>query len=319
MFFLRERTFKIGVAMKWYALGAIVLIAAASCAAYAMAPNSEADALREYARYKAENANKPFAEQHLAAHRMGQELYEQLGIEGFGVCDESFAFGCYHAFFGGAIADKGTSIVGELADACKERFGENSTGCEHGIGHGLVEQFGREELFAALTLCDDTRQKSSLFGCTGGVFMEYNSAITFPNGDAVVDVREPDPDNLHAPCTDVPEKYRTSCYFEIGLWWKQVLGGDYARVGNMCRDAATAVEQDACARGWGTVVAENVAYDPEKAGAFCGAIQDAALADACMMGVALRFFGTGTHDGEGLRMCDLIRGSLSRECKSLAL
>lgn len=304
--------------MKVFVIGAGLLAGIGALAFFGL-HTEEVDAADEYATFKAEYAEKPFAAQHLAAHRMGQKLYEELGIEGFGVCDESFAFGCYHAFFGGAITDKGTLIVSELADACRKRFGDNSTGCEHGIGHGLIEQFGREGLLEALALCDATRQNMPLFGCTGGVFMEYNSAVTFPDGNAIVNVREPDQGNLHAPCTDVPEKYRTSCYFEIGLWWKQVLGSDYARIGNMCRAAATESERDACARGWGTVIAENVEYDPEKAGEHCGTIDDVQLADACKLGVAMRFFGTGTHDGGGLRMCDLIRGGLAQECKSLAL
>jgi len=297
----------------------VALMAGAGALAFAGVADTKADAAGEYARFKIEFAEKPFTEQHLAAHRMGQRLYDELGIEGFGVCDETFAFGCYHAFFGGAIHDRGAEVVPELAAACRERFGNNSTGCEHGIGHGLIEHFGRERLEKALELCGTTKQKHPLFGCTGGVFMEYNSAVTFPDGSAIVDVRKPDAQNLHAPCTDVRKEYRTSCYFEIGLWWKQVLGKDYTRIGNMCADAASAGERDACARGWGTVVAETVAYDPEEADALCGAIHDASLVDACTLGVAMRFFGTGSHDGEGLRMCDLIRGGLAEECKSLAL
>jgi hypothetical protein len=302
----------------------VVLAVSMIVFAYVEHANSADGAAQEAARatygiFMRENADKPFAEQHLAAHRMGQKLYQELGIDGFGVCDESFAFGCYHGFFGGVIADKGPSVVRELADSCRKRFGENSTGCEHGIGHGLIEHFGREGLVVALELCDTTRQKHPLFGCTGGVFMEYNSAITFPDGSAVVDERKPDPDNLHVPCTEVPAQYRTSCYFEIGLWWKQVLGDDYARIGNMCRDAAQESEQKACAQGWGTVIAENVAYDPEEAGALCGAIKDAPLVDACILGVAMRFFGSGTHEDEGRRMCDLIGGERAQECKSLAV
>jgi len=303
--------------MKWYVYIGAISFLALGLYAYVSVPN-EADAAARYAHFVAGLADKPFAEQHLAAHVMGQRLYEDLGVDGFGVCDESFAFGCYHAFFGGAIHDSGPEIVGELAEACRKRFGENSTGCEHGIGHGLIEQFGREGLLKALELCDITRQKHPLFGCTGGVFMEFNSAITFPKGDAIVDVRTPDPGNLHAPCTDVPEKYRTSCYFEIGLWWKQALGDDYVKIGNMCRDATTVSERRACARGWGTVVAENVGYNAEQAHALCGSITDPPLSGECDLGVAMRFFGTGRYITEGKRMCEMIHTGLREECTSLS-
>jgi hypothetical protein len=272
------------------------------------------DAAEEYARFTQEYAEKPFAEQHLAAHKKGLELYTELGIAGFGVCDESFAFGCYHAFFGGAIADKGVSVVAELADACRTRFGANSTGCEHGIGHGLIEHLGREQLAEALSLCDASGQKNPLFGCTGGVFMEYNSAITFPNGDAVVDVRKPDAHNLRAPCTDVAEKYRASCYFEIGLWWKQVLGTD-ADIGAMCKGAGSRDEQNACSRGWGTVVAEDAHHDPGAASVLCEKLGDVRLADECRMGVALRLFGAGNSDA-GRQMCDRMSGEQT-ECLAL--
>lgn len=67
---------------------------------------------KAYDEFKAVYQNDPFEIQHNAAHVMGRALYEKAGLDGFSICDATFAFGCYHAFLGLAIHEKG---VGHLA------------------------------------------------------------------------------------------------------------------------------------------------------------------------------------------------------------
>ncbi len=264
-------------------------------------------AAKTYDEYKKAYKDKPFAEQHVAAHRMGALLYRKVGFDGFSVCDPSFAFGCYHAFFGQVLAERGVESVVSLARACRERYGEeNSSGCEHGIGHGLMEHLGRGKLLRALELCETTGQREPFFGCTSGAFMEYNTATIFNDGVARIDTRAMDPDNPHEPCnTVVPEKQRPSCYYEISLWWKAVLGLDFEKVGNMCADAPGELERDACYRGWGTVVAENIDYRPDRALEACGLIRDREGALRCLAGVASRLFNGG-HPREARELCRYI-------------
>lgn len=271
-----------------------------------------------YADFKREYASREFEEQHDTAHVIGGKLYEVEGIDALAVCDQSFAFGCYHGFFGRAVADKGAPIVPVLAQACKEKFGDNSTGCEHGIGHGIMEHLGPDGLLQGLELCTQTKQKDKLFGCTSGLFMEYNTPIDFVGG-AHVTVRPLDPSNMQAPCnTIVPQEFRASCYFEIPLWWKDVLGDEYENIGNTCARAGTQGEREACWKGWGTVVAENVEYDAARAGSLCALIDDAKGAGFCKLGVAMRFFGTQSEKRVGHLMCEQMSGALREECLALA-
>lgn len=271
-----------------------------------------------YSRFLAEYADKPFAEQHVAAHRMGNSLYDAYGINGVGFCDSSFAFGCYHGFFGAAVAKSGAGIIAKLADGCRERYGNAETGCTHGIGHGLVEHLGANKLVEALEYCSMSGQRDELFGCTGGVFMEYNSMIIFEGDTVIVRERKPEKGNLLAPCdAAVPLRFRNSCYFEIPLWWKSVLTGDFKAVGNLCAEAARESERVSCWKGWGTVVAENAEYSPEKAGDLCDLIRAERGRAYCRLGVAMRFFGTETLNGEGERVCQDISADLKKECMSL--
>ena len=272
------------------------------------------DAYKEFVR---EYTPTPFTTQHTAAHLMGILLYQKMGISGVAVCDASFAFGCYHGFFGRVIADKGVAVVPDLAENCRKQFGAQSTGCEHGIGHGIMEYTGRAKLMEGLELCKDTKQVNELYGCTSGLFMEYNSAMKFRDGVAYTDERLLDMKNPLAPCDSVPTPYRTSCYFEIGLWWKGQLGTDYEKIGNLCTKAGTQPERDACYRGWGTVVAESVDHDSAEAKKVCGLIHASFGTDTCLLGVASRFFPAG-YPQAGQEICTALSGSLARECLSLA-
>ena len=295
---------------------------------YAPAYTTENDAMRwadrinqvgadnAYKEFVDEYASVPFAEQHPAAHIIGKMLYKQSGISGLTVCDPSFAFGCYHGFFGRVIADRGTGIIPLLADSCRKRYGANSTGCEHGIGHGIMEYTGRSGLLEALQLCKGTEQANELYGCTSGLFMEYNSSMVFRDGVAYTDERPLDMKNPLAPCDTVPTPYRTSCYFEIGLWWKGQMGADYEKIGNLCTEAATGPERDACYRGWGTVVAESVGHTPAEAKRVCGLIRAPFGADTCALGVASRFFPAG-YPQAAQEMCAELSVPLANECKKL--
>ncbi len=270
---------------------------------------------KAYQEFVRNYASKPFDKQHAGAHIMGLLLYEKMGIAGLSACDPSFAFGCYHSFFGRAIAEEGTYIISKLAEECRSRYGEMGTGCEHGIGHGIMEYVGSGKLTYALELCEKTKQKNPLFGCTSGVFMEYNDPTTFEKGIAHRTRRPIHPDNLQEPCDTVPERYRTSCYFEIPLWWKNVLGKNYEKIGNLCDKAVATEEKEACFKGWGTVVAENVDYEPIRARDICTMIDNNRGALFCQLGVALRFFGTGKHEEEGKEMCNYIGEDLSAQCR----
>jgi hypothetical protein len=258
---------------------------------------------KAYQSFISDYADKEFSIQHPAMHEVGRALYQVAGLPGFGVCDASFAFGCYHSFLAQAIAENGLSIVPDLAEACRKKYGAgNETGCTHGIGHGVVEYLGSNNLAEALELCSKTGQTNPLFGCTSGAFMEYNQPTTFEGGVAYSNLRKPG-DDLLAPCDSLStEDWRSSCFFEIPLWWKGTIKDD-VKIGNLCLKAEGARERESCFMGWGTIVAENSSYSVEKAGSICGLIKDVKGASECRFGIAMRWDADGKHSREGREIC----------------
>lgn len=272
---------------------------------------------RAYKEFIDAFANSPFEQQHSGAHVFGALLYRVEGIDGMPTCDSSFAFGCYHAFFGEFIADRGTDAIGELAESCRTKFGDADTGCTHGIGHGIVENLGRERLTEAIALCQKTGQKDPLYGCSSGVFMEYNHSTIITKDGIRVDVRQPTEGDVHAPCYAlVSEDARASCYFEIALWWRHLFGDDFKKIGNLCTTVPEKEMRPICFKGWGTTVAENVDYTVAGAKELCGLIENAEGVSWCQVGVALRFIGTGSHQKEAHELCDHLSGAPAQECAS---
>ncbi len=203
-----------------------------------------------YDKFKREYSKVHFSAQHLAAHVMGELIYETVGLPGLAICDPAFAFGCYHSFFGRAIAEKGEDIVKELDRQCVSRLGPGYTGCQHGIGHGLMEYFGSRRLAEALRECERTTVIHPLLGCTSGVFMEYNTPIVIGEQTSQ-SLRELSPDPLD-PCPSLQENFRPSCYFELAAWWHNYV--DYGEMGRLCARLDAASVREACFLGIGYIV-----------------------------------------------------------------
>lgn len=204
-----------------------------------------------YAEFKMAYAERHFSDQHTVAHLMGALIYEAVGAAGFAICDRTSAFGCYHGFFARAIGENGPAIVTELDRECVQRLGRGETGCQHGIGHGLVEHFGSPRLAEALELCGRTTTIHRLLGCASGAFMEFNTPIAI--GDtASQTLRDLDRNNPFAPCPSTAARFRPSCYFELAPWWRNYLG--YDEMGQLCAKLDADAEREACFQGIGYAI-----------------------------------------------------------------
>lgn len=213
-----------------------------------------------YKEFKDAYAASNFGIQHTAAHIFGSLLYEKVGLEGITICDSTFAFGCFHSFFGTILADKGLEVIKALDRSCIEKYGPLGTGCQHGIGHGLMEYMGHNNLVKALDACGYTTQKIRKFGCTSGVFMEYNVPLTLGSVEAVTQPREFDLRRPYSPCPDVPDKFQESCYYELGQWWDKIFNSDYVKLGRLCDGVDNRVNRESCFLGVGNVAAPSSEY-----------------------------------------------------------
>ncbi len=269
---------------------------------------------KAYQEFKDKYATSYFGIQHTAAHIMGALLYEKAGLNGLTVCDSTFAFGCYHSFFGQALSQKGTAIIPELDKACLAKYGPLGTGCQHGIGHGLLEYYGHGQLDQALNSCLVTTQKKPLFGCTSGVFMEYNVPIIIDSANAYTKFRELDRDHPYTPCPNLNSQFQQSCYYEMGQWWDKVYDGDYKKIGLLCQGISNPTYRESCYLGVGNVAAPSSNYDPDSTVAKCTMMPEYDGQITCRSGASWSFYAEPKYRNLSVKVCDNLPDEVRQRC-----
>lgn len=269
---------------------------------------------KTYQQFKSEYENVHFGRQHTVAHIVGELIYEKEGINGLAICDATFAFGCYHSFFGKALAENGPDVISEMDKACIDKFGPLGTGCQHGIGHGLMEYFGHDKLISALDACSTTSQKNPLFGCTSGVFMEYNVPIVITASDAFTKPRKLDKKDPYNPCPNLLSKYQESCYNEMAQWWDKEgnYWKDYQKIGQLCQAIPESKNREACFLGTGNVAAPGSQYNVVEAIDKCNKMPTKETRLLCRSGASWSFFSSVTYRHLAAEVCD----DLDLEAKS---
>lgn len=244
---------------------------------------------------------------HSTFHIFGETLYQKLGVSGIGTCDSFAGFGCYHGFFLKAVSGGGIEVAKELDKKCLEKFGPMGLGCPHGIGHGLVEFLGYERLNEALSVCSNLAWQGSLFGCQGGVFMEYNFRTTFKEGESTIATRDAH-GNLHEPCRSLPSRFKQACYFEQAAWWREILNADYEKIGNFCEDVVGQKEKEACFLGLGNSVTEHSGYSREAIIEACTKMPSLLDEAVCRAGASWAFFANPEKESLSQSICEGLGG-----------
>lgn len=247
---------------------------------------------------------------------MGELLYQKEGLKGFAVCDQEFNYSCYHGFFTAALADKGVPIVRELNKVCEDTYNPRPSPCQHGIGHGLMSYLGRNKLVEALSLCKLTNQTNPLHGCTSGLFMEYNASSHFSGTNGVIDRRILNPANPHEPCnTIVPQEFRSSCYAEIPLWWREVYNRDFDLIGRLCLSIERKSEQSACYQGVGLVIAPTTNYNVNEVKILCKKMPDLSGQRQCLAESYKVFKALPGHQDKANQICSDLLPSEKSLCE----
>lgn len=242
-----------------------------------------------FAEYLTAGQTLSYDNSHKLSHIVGEILYRTSGIGGIAKCTSDFAFGCYHGFAGAALSARGLSVLSDIRGACANA-GDASVafGCIHGIGHGILSYLGNRELSRALEACAPLSEGlSEVGGCFGGVFMEYNyNTMKSPDG---IELRPFDSATAYEPCaTEIPEKFRSACYYDQASWWHASLGKDnltpeesYAKVGALCANVNGSRYRDMCYRGTGNVIGPGSVYEAPVMGKWCGLMPTAEAQDLC--------------------------------------
>ena len=267
-----------------------------------------------YQEFVKANSTYPEGVQHVRAHMIGEVLYATVGIRGISVCDASFGFGCFHGLFTRGFAAHGETFVTEADKMCVNRFGVLGTGCQHGIGHGIVEYVGHSDIDRALALCSLTTQPAQLLGCPSGVFMERHTPFTVIPGEAPLPPLAFSEDDPYGLCNDVPDMYRPVCYFELGGWWEIVLDGDVLRMGALCEQIDTPFLRTPCFMGIGKIIGHTRAYDSERSFGACTRATEAYRGE-CMAGVAWSMYSNPAYNARATATCELLSGLEETICK----
>jgi hypothetical protein len=271
---------------------------------------------KAYEEFKLEYATKNFGSQHMMAHIIGSLLFQKAGIKAQAICDSTFSFGCYHSFFSETLTHYGPSVITQLNQACLDKFGPAGSGCQHGIGHGVMDYFGPKRLLDALNACQPTTALSPIAGCTSGVFMEYNVPILISATTATAQPRVVDPKKPYAPCPGLPEQYRDSCYYSIGQFWDQIdpYRSDYKTQGLLCKNTPNPSQMESCYLGVGNVVAPNNNYDPVKAVASCKQMPDQTAVIICQAGASWSFAANPQFKPLAIQMCEQLNEADHQDC-----
>lgn len=279
-------------------------------------------AYKELAR---ESARHAYGQQHRFAHAFGEALYNKGGVAGIATCDAQFSFGCYHAFLGAAIADKGLSSVEDLNEACFEVLPETSLSCQHGIGHGILTDIGYDfpDIKKALEMCASLPHADPIGGCYGGVFMEYDSRTMW--GDAAVH-RDGDKSKPFALCDQLGDAYGRACSFWTPQWWAQAFFAGQTDVeqtmstmGSWCEDTAFGKRfiKD-CFEGIGNTVTFKSDFDPIRARALCEATSRVPDHQLWCLRIAANHFGIDVSPEAGLEVCAALSGGAHDMCVAYA-
>ena len=179
---------------------------------------------------------------HELSHIVGNTLYQQKGISGIGVCDPTFAYGCYHGVTEEFLIAEGVSKVREAMEQCRKIFPVRESGnllpyysCIHGFGHGLLSWEGLDR-GKALEDCDQLDRQERQY-CYDGVFMEYSFSAPLSS------FSKTEPWKI---CTDLDEKYHGNCARYQPTLFIEKFHVDIPTSARLCLEAPTETLQGFC-------------------------------------------------------------------------
>jgi hypothetical protein len=192
---------------------------------------------------------------HDLAHYMGILIFEKRGLDGFGICDPTFAFGCYHGFSESMFSED-LNGIGELEQACGA-VGEVGSGpwasCIHGIGHGVATYFDSIEIDKALVACSRLGEAGRTY-CNDGVFMEF--AISAPPSFYK---RE----NPLYPCDSIAEEYRDACGRNLPQVMEARFGVSETEIVDICLGSADNRVRSNCIEATGLRIGQKSGGNPD--------------------------------------------------------
>jgi plastocyanin len=219
---------------------------------------------------------------HEFAHSIGNEAYAQLGFDGVFLCDDTFAYGCFHGVTEELLRKEGPSIISEVEKTCIKVFPPEKnldyTGCIHGTGHGLLSWSGLH-VQEALEYCD-TFSKEFRNYCYDGVFMEYSFSAT---KDSI------DKNNPWEFCIQLSSQYHYNCARYQNQLFMQVLHWDIVATATACSKAPLKELRETCTTDFGYMATQIHSKNLQEVRNTCALFLEQEDRYHCFIGAATEF------------------------------
>jgi len=263
----------------------------------------------EYLKRAAVVDGKVVGNVHQFAHLIGNGIYRKLGLAGIVICDNTFAYGCYHGVTEAMLLDVGPEKIPEIEKNCiavlEQQQKHDYTGCIHGVGHGLLTWSGLN-IKKALTGCDFFSQQYRPY-CYDGAFMEY--ADSLPKVPVL-------PKNPWELCDGLNVQYRFNCARYQSLLFVSVFGLSLPKSADACKLAPEENIRYACLGTIGHMIAQQERASKEKILSRCGELYKEEGYAMCVTYAAqeLRFQNYENSEGIARELCESLPASWNKRC-----
>jgi len=214
---------------------------------------------------------------HDLAHLAGNLIFDAKGLSGLGLCDSTFAFGCFHGFLDKAFLES-LDKLNEAQKSC-EQIGQGINGpvasCIHGIGHGVASFYRTSDINNSLKACDRLTQGAQY--CYDGVFMEFSR-------NAVPNFYKTD-DPLY-PCDSLDEKFVFSCGRNLPVVLITRFNKSFDDVINICNMAQSQNLKNSCFDALGFNAVARSQNNPDIIIDLCGKIENQEFKTRCIKAAA---------------------------------
>jgi hypothetical protein len=247
---------------------------------------------------------------HDLAHLLGANIWQKEGSLGMSICDESFAFGCYHGFAEEALKDNLDKLPA-LAKSC-ESVGTIRSGpwasCIHGLGHGVASYFRTTDLNGSLKACDVLSVGNNY--CHDGVFMEFTT-----NAPAAFYKSHLSLDPLY-PCTDLLPQYQSTCGRNQPYVMTKYLGNTIPQNAVICDKSENTDIKKSCFNTLGLMTTQSSGGDVEKIETVCRQIKNQEAQAQCITSAAIEliFQQLPNWQTNAPKLCQGLKGSDQQTC-----
>lgn len=217
---------------------------------------------------------------HQHAHIVGNQAYSLMGFPGVRICDEAFAYGCFHGVTEKMLFAEGPGAINKVEEVCIDEFPPHETfdftGCIHGAGHGLFS-WAAYDIQEALRLCDNFAEQYKNY-CYDGVFMEYsfNASLEDHKKDLLGD-----PWSL---CSGLDEKYHHNCARYYVPLMTNLFNFGTEQQAKLCLEAPTENMKSTCYKNLGYMTGQATKGDPVSTRELCGYATEVDGEYGCLIG-----------------------------------